>query len=75
MADLYMHRRITSLLLLCLWVLVPQLGIVACASWNPLTKQQGKGPGVVPGKSDHEYQPHDPIRLYANHVGSFENPR
>jgi hypothetical protein len=75
MGDLNRHKRITSLLLLCVWVSVPQLGNSVCASGNPFMKQHGKGTGVVLGKSDHEYQLHDPIKLYANHVGPFANPR
>jgi hypothetical protein len=75
MGDLNRQKRITSLLLLCVWVSVAQLGISVCASWIPFMKQQGEGTGVVLGKSDHEYQLHDPIKLYANHVGPLANPR
>ena len=27
------------------------------------------------GESDHKYDMHDPIKLYANKVGPFSNPR
>ena len=34
----------------------------------------GKGRRLT-GESDHRYDMHDPIKLYANKVGPFSNPR
>ena len=31
--------------------------------------------GVVSSASDHRYKPEDPVPLYANKVGPFQNPR
>ena len=46
-------------------------------AWDPLAASlaPGRGTRLLLGESDHKYEMHDPIKLYANKVGPFSNPR
>lgn len=58
-----------SRLVCCVYILCIT---ITSASLSPAVQQSGR---LLLSESDHKYELHDIIKLYANKVGPFSNPR
>lgn len=68
-------RLVAVLISLCLGPTLAQVTEVDGFRWaTTLTHQRG-GTRILLSETDHRYKLHDPIKLYANKVGPFGNPR
>lgn len=75
--GLAVPRRACLLALVSLLLQVCQAQTDHRSGWlSSIAAQLLDGPGRrLLGESDHRYDMHDPIKLYANKVGPFSNPR
>lgn len=60
---------------LCLGATLAQTSAFEGFRWATTLSHQRGGTRILLSETDHRYKLHDPIKLYANKVGPFGNPR